>query len=60
MSELGKFKVSSSAMASFIEGVLSIGLVGLIEYEEQFTLNLNDAGLEWSISPEWVDDKRWK
>jgi hypothetical protein len=60
MFELGKFKESSSAMASFVEGVLSFGSVELIEYGEQFTLNLKDAGLEWLISPEWVDDKKSK
>ena len=54
MFELGKFKVSSSAMASFVEGLL---FIELIEYGEQFTLNLKD-GLRCSIFPEWVDDKR--
>jgi hypothetical protein len=58
MSQPGKFKVSSSAVANFVEGVL---LIELIEYGERFTLNLKpEDGLKWSISPEWVDDKRWK
>jgi hypothetical protein len=42
-------------MASFVE-------FKLIEYGVQFALNLKDDsdGLEWSISPKWVDEKRWK
>jgi hypothetical protein len=56
MNELAKNKESSSAMASFVEGVL---LIDLIESEKPFMLNLKD-GLKWSISPEWIDDKRRK
>jgi hypothetical protein len=58
MFEPRKFKVSSSAMASFVEGVL---LIESTEYGERFTLNLKlEVGLKWSISPEWADDKRGK
>ena len=56
MSELGIFKASSSAMASFVEGVL---LIESVEYGERFMLNLKD-GLKCSIFPEWVDDERQK
>jgi hypothetical protein len=53
MFELGKFKASSSAMASFAESI------DWIEYGEQFVLNLKD-GSNSSILPKWVDDKRRK
>jgi hypothetical protein len=56
MFELVKFKVSSSTVANFVEGML---LIELIENGKQFTLNLKD-GLRYSNFPEWVDDKRWK
>jgi hypothetical protein len=54
--EPGKFKESSSAMASFVESVL---FFELIRSWEQSTLKVKDGqGLKWSISPELVDDKR--